>query len=109
VAARFAASLALLAFFALCLRGAIRGDAFDAVIGKGLVAMALMGAVGQIIGTLAQHAVRESVDREIQEIEERQRLADGAPADDDQQDAQVADASAQWPPNTSQTQATDSR
>ena len=75
MAARFAASLALVAFGALCARGAIAGDGFASVISLALKAMAVFGAVGYVIGLLARNAVRESVQREIEEAERLQQQA----------------------------------
>lgn len=73
MAVRFAASLGLLAFAALCLRGALRGWAFVPVVGGALMAMLVFGAVGYGIGLLARNAVRESVQREIEQAEQDAR------------------------------------
>jgi len=70
VAIRFAASLGLLAFAALCVRGAMRAGPFAPAVGGALVAMLVFAAIGFGIGALARNAVRESVDREIREAEQ---------------------------------------
>ena len=75
MAVRFAASMALVAFGALCVRGALGGDGFASVVPRALAAMAVFGAVGYAIGLLARNAVRESVAREIDEAERREQEA----------------------------------
>ena len=72
MAVRFAASLALLAFAVVCSRGAIQGNGFASVVGAALTAMVVFGAIGAAIGALARNAVRESVEREIRQIEQAQ-------------------------------------
>ena len=102
MAKRYAACLALVAFTALCARGAVRGEQFAHVIPRAMVAMAVFGALGYAIGVLARNAVRESVQREVRRIEEGQTREQGAEPDADAPpgpDAAEPRPAPPWPPN----------
>ncbi len=65
VAKQFAYRLSLIAFATMTVRGLLAGSDFHGTIQTALLAVALLYAVGLIIGELARNVVEESVDAEI--------------------------------------------
>ena len=108
MATRFSASLALIAFAAVCAQGMVtgltadQGAAFPAIIKRALVAMAIFGASGMVIGTLACRAVDESVAREIETLEAAER-SEAPPADGSTSEGEPPPADEAWPPRAAET------
>jgi len=68
MARTYAAVMALLGMVVILLRGIKDGAGFDGTILSGLAWMALLGAIGMIVGSLAETTIVESV-RSKMEIE----------------------------------------
>ena len=66
MARSYAAIMALLGMLVVLLRGMKDGAGCDGTIAAGLVWMALLGAIGTIVGVLAETTVVESVRTKIE-------------------------------------------
>lgn len=66
MARSYAAIMALLGMLVILLRGIKDGAGFDATIMAGLAWMALLGAIGMIVGAIAESTIVESVRTRIE-------------------------------------------
>lgn len=66
MARSYAAVMALLGMLVILLRGIKDGAGFDETITASLAWMALLGAIGMIVGTIAESTIVESVRAKIE-------------------------------------------
>ena len=74
MARKFSAIMALLGMLVVLLRAFKNGESFDSSVTGGLLAMALLGIVGFVIGAIAETTVVESVHNRLErDLAERKK------------------------------------